>query len=121
MIIVDTSVWIEFFKQSNVNISDLLAGYIEDGEVVALSPVFGELLQGVRNESEEKLILEFWRTLPKLNETELWIEAGKFSNKKKLISKGIGLIDSFILISAKINKLSVWTLDKGLQREFQAL
>jgi len=121
MIIVDTSVWIEFFRQSNTQISDLLTGYLEDSEVVALSPVFGELLQGVKNESEEKLILEFWKALPKVNESDLWIEAGKLSNKKKLMNKGIGLIDSFILASAKANKFSVWTLDKKLQQEYQEL
>lgn len=65
MIIVDTSVWIEFFRQADDKIIDLMSSYIENGEAVALSFVFGELLQGAKNEAEEKLILEFWTSLPK--------------------------------------------------------
>ncbi len=34
MIIVDTSIWIEFFRQSDETISEMLAGYLEDNEVV---------------------------------------------------------------------------------------
>ena len=59
MIIVDTSVWIDFFRMSDKTIVDLMNGYLEDGEVVVISAVFGELLQGAKNENEEKTILEF--------------------------------------------------------------
>ena len=120
MIVVDTSVWIEFFRQSDQNMSDLLTAHLEDNEVIGLSAIFGELLQGVRNETEEKIILEFWRSLPKVDESELWIEAGKLSFKRKLISKGIGLIDSYILATVKMHKFSLWTLDKRLLKEFQS-
>ncbi len=36
MIIVDTSVWIEFLRQSDDKIIDLMSSYIENGEAVAL-------------------------------------------------------------------------------------
>ena len=32
MIVVDTSVWIEFFRQSDQNMSDLLTAHLEDNE-----------------------------------------------------------------------------------------
>jgi predicted nucleic acid-binding protein len=117
MIIVDTSVWIEFLRQSDDTISDLLSSYIENGEAVALSLVFGELLQGAK--TEEKQILEFWNSLPKMNETAVLIEAGKYSYKRKLINKGIGLIDSCLLVACKSNKMSLWTLDKKLLEEYR--
>jgi predicted nucleic acid-binding protein len=121
MIVIDTSVWIEFFRQTVKTTSELVSSYLDDGEVIALSPIFGELLQGSKSDDEEKIILEFWRSLPKINETDLWIEAGRLSNKKKFTSKGIGLIDSFILVAVKFNKLSLWTLDKKLLKEYQDL
>jgi predicted nucleic acid-binding protein len=121
MIIVDTSVWIDFFKQADKTISDLMSGYLEDGEVVALSAVFGELLQGARNESEEKIIIDFWNSLPKVDESDLFIEAGKISYKNKLVSRGIGLIDCYILAAARFNKHSLWTLDKKLLAAYQNL
>jgi len=121
MIIVDTSIWIEFFRQSDETISEMLAGYLEDNEVVGLSVIFGELLQGAKSEAEERLILEFWRGLIKIDESELLIEAGKLAHKRKLPSKGIGLIDSCILQSVKSHKFSLWTLDKKLNKEYQIL
>ncbi|HMR57695.1 MAG TPA: PIN domain-containing protein [Cyclobacteriaceae bacterium] len=119
MIVVDTSVWIEFLRQSDDTIIDLLNAYIENGEAVALSLVFGELLQGAKNEAEEKQIIEFWNSLPKLNENAIMIEAGKLSYKRKLASKGIGLIDSCLLVACKSNKMSLWTLDKKLLEEYR--
>ncbi|MCW5911073.1 MAG: PIN domain-containing protein [Cyclobacteriaceae bacterium] len=119
MIIVDTSVWIEFFRQSDETVNDLLSSYLEDGEVVAVSLVFGELLQGVKNEMEEKQIMELWDSLPKINERNLMIEAGKFSYRRKLPNKGIGLMDSCLLVASKSNKMSLWTLDKRLLEEYR--
>ena len=43
-----------------------------------------------------------------------WIEAGIFSSENKLISKGIGLIDCVILLSARKYKAQIWTLDNKL-------
>jgi predicted nucleic acid-binding protein len=114
MILVDTSVWIDFFRQRDPSIDKMLSGLLEDNEVVALSPIFGELLQGAKNREEEETILEFWEYLPKIEEAELLIEAGKLSREHKLIAMGVGLLDSCILAACKINNLQVWSLDKKL-------
>jgi predicted nucleic acid-binding protein len=121
VILVDTSVWIDFFRMSDKTLVDLMNGYLEDGEVVGVSAVFGELLQGAKNENEEKIILEIWNSLPKVNEADLFIEAGKISYKNRLTSNGIGLIDSYLLAAVKANKFSLWTLDKKLLAAYQKL
>jgi predicted nucleic acid-binding protein len=46
MILVDTSVWIEFLRQNNESIELALVREMENGNVIALSPIFGELLEG---------------------------------------------------------------------------
>jgi predicted nucleic acid-binding protein len=54
MIILDTSVWIEFLKKHEpyfTTISPLL----EQKEILAVECVFGELLQGVKNEEEQNI------------------------------------------------------------------
>jgi predicted nucleic acid-binding protein len=114
MIIVDTSVWIEFLRQKNEVIERHLEKEIEAGSIVALSPVFGELLQGAGSAREEKIILDLWEDLIKINEDQLFILAGKLSNEYKLNSRGVGLIDCSILVAAKINKFEIWSLDKKL-------
>ena len=121
MTLVDTSVWIDFFRQKNRKIDTLLSGLLEDGEVVALSAVFGELLQGAKNESEEQTLLDFWEALPKIEEEGLFIEAGQLSRELKLITKGIGLVDSYILAASKREQLNLWTLDKKLQEVYSRL
>ena len=120
MILVDTSVWIDFFRQSDTKIDELLTSYLEMGEIIAISAVFGELLQGAGGEMEEKMILEFWENLPKVEE-ELFIEAGKLSNQLKLTTRGVGLIDSYILAAVKLNKLTLWTLDKKLVQIYNTI
>lgn len=114
MILADTSIWIEFFRQTNFENSQKFTECIESNSVIAISPVFGELLQGVRNDREEKVILEYWTYLPKIKEENLFVEAGRISNHYKLFNKGVRLIDCYILAAAKINKLELWSLDKKL-------
>jgi predicted nucleic acid-binding protein len=91
---------------------------MEDGQVMALSAVFGELLQGAKNEAEEKLILDFWESLPKMEEDQLFIEAGRLSRDRKLVTKGVALLDTYILAACKRRGLSLWTLDRKLQKAF---
>jgi len=94
---------------------------LENRLCIALGPIFGELLQSARTEEEERVILEFWKNLPKVNEEFLFIEAGKLSNRYKLFSKGMGLIDCYILAAVKTNNLKLWTLDKKLLDAYQTL
>jgi len=121
VIVVDTSIWIDFFRRSNQQVIDKLEILIENNEVVALSCVFGELLQGVKNENEEKTIIDFWHNLLKIDEANLFIEAGKSAYRYKLLNKGIGLIDSYILTAALKYNLSLWTLDKKLNEAHSSL
>ena len=121
MILVDTSVWIDFFRQNNPVVEKVLSPLLEEGEVVALSAVFGELLQGARDEREMKTLLEFWSSLPKIDEAGLFIEAGKLSADHKLFSKGVGLLDGYILAACIKYKLDLWSLDKRLVAVYSGL
>ena len=113
MIVIDTSVWIEFLRQNPLYASkvDVL---LENREVLAVEFIFGELLQGAKNKREKKIITDYWNTLPKCSQENVWIEAGKYSSENKLFSKGIGLIDCAIIISAKKHHAKIWSLDKKL-------
>src|SRR5258706_11469442 len=121
MIVVDTSVWIDFFRGTHQQLNDNLELLIENNEIIALSCVFGELLQGVKNENEEKTILDFWHNLSKIDETNLFIEAGRSSNKYKQLNKGVGLIDSYILTAVLKNNLPLWTCDKKLNEAYSSM
>ena len=113
MIIVDTSIWIEFFR-GNENIFSPLKVELENQNIIGLECVFGELLQGARNKKENSLIIECWNTLTKHDEKGLWLEAGILSAEEKYYSKGIGLIDAFLIAARKRFNATLWSLDKKL-------
>ncbi len=112
-IIADTSIWIEFLK-NNPKFFPKMQTLLEKNHIIAIECIFGELLQGTRSKREREIILSYWDYLPKINETGLWVKAGIYSNKNQLISKGIGLIDGAIIVSAMNNNLLIWTLDKKI-------
>ena len=113
MIILDTSIWIEFFKR-RPNYYEHIRVLLENEKVYALEFIFGELLVGSRNKKESEIILDYWKNLPKFDISNIWIRAGKLSSKDKLYSKGIGIIDCAIIVAAKKSKSKVWSLDKQL-------
>lgn len=113
MIVVDTSIWIEFFKKHSL-IFPQLKVRLDRGEIVAVEPVFGELMQGAKNKRERTIISNYWFHLPKFTMDGIFFKAGEFSGNKRWLDKGVGLIDSAILIYAKERECRVWTLDKKL-------
>ncbi len=108
-IIADTSVWIEFLKNNN-KISETMGGLLEKNCICGAGCIFGELLAGIRSQKEGKIILEYWNCLSKLDESDIWVEAGFYLNEKKLLDRGLGLIDSAIIVLAIKNNCKVWSL-----------
>src|SRR4051812_5621500 len=101
MILMDTSIWIDFLRQRNESLNKKVITQMEEGNIVAFSAVFGELFQGVKNEREENIILEFWNDLPQVDDSLVLIDAGRLSAHQKLFTKGIGLIDCSLLAACK--------------------
>jgi predicted nucleic acid-binding protein len=115
MIILDTSVWIEHLRNNPVFFPEICK-LLENGEILAVECIFGELLQGVKNKSEREIILNFWTYLPKKNYENIIIEAGEYSAKNKLLDHGIGLLDAIILLYGRKSNSKIWTLDKKFLR-----
>lgn len=115
MIIVDTSIWIEFLKQ-NPTVTEEMVRLLENREVTTIEPIFSELIYGVRNESEKNKVVGFWKILPKVVfGNGVLIDAASFANKSGFQNKGIGLIDAVIIKASIDNNYKVWTLDNKLK------
>ena len=110
MIILDTSVWIEYLR-NNKNYFSKTSKLLENGEILAVECVFGELLQGVKNKSEREIIKRFWAHLPKKHYENIILQAGEYSAQEKLFDHGVGLIDAIILIHGIKSNSKIWTLD----------
>ncbi|EMJ87534.1 PIN domain-containing protein [Leptospira meyeri] len=119
MILVDTSVWVEFFRGKEPYFSKL-AGLIESSEIIAHEVVFGELLQGCKNKSEMAFVLDYWESLNNILSNGTFIQAGKLSFENKHLENGIGIIDSILISETKQKKLKLWTLDKKILKVLQA-
>jgi len=113
MILADTTIWIAFLKGSP-DIFPVMKSLLENRKIIAVEWVFGELLQGVKNKREEKIIIEYFENTPNVTEAGMFIEAGKLSYQRKFYSKGVGIIDAALLIAARKSKAKIWTLDKKL-------
>jgi predicted nucleic acid-binding protein len=109
MILVDTSVWIDHFRNGNARLKDLLT----NNEVMIHPFIIGELACGsIRNRRE---ILGLLSKLPFAVVAEHQ-EVLRLIETKKLHGKGIGLIDAHLLASALLTKAELLTLDRPLQK-----
>jgi predicted nucleic acid-binding protein len=114
MILVDTTIWIEFFKSNPVFVSDM-ESLLETKNVITIEPVFAELLYGSRTDNERNIILSYWKVLPRIKFIEgSFIESADFANKRNYQKVGIGLIDSILSKAVTDNKYIIWTLDKKI-------
>ena len=115
MIIVDTSLWMAFFRKEQP-IFDQIRKKLELGEIYVLESVFGELLQGSRNERERKIIKNYWLNLPKVPGENLLFKGGILASEKKLYSRGLGLMDATIMAAAQESESQIWTGNKKLRK-----
>ena len=113
MILPDISVWIEFLRQRQPLAAEF-ERLLSEHRLVAASPVFGEQLQGARDDTERNLILGYWKALPHLPEADLLVKAGHHSGEHRLLQKGVGLIDASLLVLARTHQIPLWTLDRKL-------
>jgi hypothetical protein len=92
----------------------VFADMLENSRVLGIECIFGELLQGAKNKREIQIIGEYWHLVPKFSMEGLFIEAGKQSRLGNWHTRGVGLIDSVILIFARTTGSSIWTIDTKL-------
>lgn len=112
MIVLDTSVWIEYFKR-NPDYKSIIDNLLRKKKIFALDFIFGELLQGSK-EHEVNKISGIWEILPKINIDNIGYFAGRYSIENNLKDKGVGLIDCTIIYATIQSKSLLWTLDKKI-------
>lgn len=107
MVLVDTSVWIDFLRLGNERLKALL----EEGEVVSHPLIIGELHVG--NIAKRARFLSLLNNLPLVTECTHEEVLG-FVEERKINGNGIGYFDAHIVCSSLISKTPLWTFDKKL-------
>jgi len=111
-IIVDTSIWIEYFK-NNKDIAEFIDDGLDRGCVYIVGPIISELLQGVRSDEELNMLSMYIDAVPQFKfETRDWIDVGVISYSLRKKGFTIPLTDIMIAVIAKNNGAAVYTLDK---------
>ena len=111
-IIVDTSIWIEYFNRKT-NIVNFIEERIMEDCLFMTGPIVSELLQGVKTEQEYEKLKNSIDAIPYLETTlEDWKEAGNISNKLRKKGITIPLTDIIISAVAISNNAKVYSLDK---------
>jgi predicted nucleic acid-binding protein len=109
MVLVDTSIWIDHFRNDNNMLKELL----NNNEVLIHPFILGELACGsMRNRVE---ILNLLKELPLAVVADNQ-EVLKLIENKKLYGKGIGFIDAHLIASALLTKVRLLTMHKPLEK-----
>lgn len=108
MILVDSSIWIDYLRSGDI----ILARLLEESSVLTHPFILGELALG--NLRQRGQILDDLMALPEiLPATD--DEVMHFINTNRLYGKGIGYIDAHLLASVRLAPGSrIWTRDKRL-------
>lgn len=120
-VLVDTSVWIDFFRKKEPFYSSVQE-LIDDDRIVCVDMVFAELLQGAKSMKEFNIIKEFIYVFDFLSESEkVWELAGTTSFKLQRKGKSVGLSDCYIAAFARVHSVKLFTKDKHLKTIQQEL
>jgi predicted nucleic acid-binding protein len=114
--LVDTSVWVEFFRGKKIIIKKRLEKLLDENRAVVSGIILAELMTGISNEKDQQFLEECFLGLPYLETTrEIFAMTGKMG--AALRKKGITLPLSDLLIAAlaKTHALTVLTLDNHFQ------
>jgi predicted nucleic acid-binding protein len=114
MVLVDTSVWVSHFRETNDNLAELL----NNGEVVCHPFIIGELACG--NLKNRTSVISLLEALPMAFVVE-HEEVLAFIEGHNVMGKGLGYIDVHLLAAALLTGISLWTLDKKLDNVAEEL
>lgn len=111
-IMVDTSVWIEYFK-NNVQIANFIERNLLEDNVSLVGIIISELVQGIKNEKEREIIRINLSAVNYIDmKFEDWINVGELSNKLRKSGLVIPLSDIVIAAAAIKNDLLLVARDK---------
>ena len=112
-ILIDTSVWINYFKDGDRKFAEKVDEVLSFSDVYVPKVVLAELIQGAKSEREISVIEEFIGAFKIIDQTEdTWLKAGRlsFSMKKKGIT--VNIVDCYIAVIANENNCMIFSLDE---------
>ena len=111
-VLVDTSVWIQFFRRKDSSISSRLRHYLELNQVCCTGPVVIELYQGAKTVGEIDIINQLLETVHYIDITRThYNHAAKISYEAARKGQVFSVVDLILAIVAHDEQLKLFTLD----------
>jgi len=112
-ILIDTSVWINFFRDKTPTFSQKVDEFLSKNEIYVPKIVVAELIQGSKSDREVMAVKEFLEAFHIIDQKEdTWIKAGELSYRLKRKGKRVNLADCYISIIAEEYGCQIFTLDE---------
>jgi predicted nucleic acid-binding protein len=112
-VLVDTSVWIEYFRNPESEAAATLDGILDDFEICVPKIVLAELMQGAKSTKELAVIGDFLNAFHIVDQSpETWLEAGRLAYDLKKKGKTIHVLDCYLAVMAKEHSCAVFTLNR---------
>jgi len=115
-ILIDTSIWVEFFRKRDSAVSTKLREYLKLNKVCYTGPIFVELYQGAKTYREIEVLDQLFNTIHYVDITRNhYHHAGLVSQKAAREGKVFSTIDVILAVLAHDEGLSFFSLDHHFQ------
>jgi tRNA(fMet)-specific endonuclease VapC len=116
-IIVDTSVWVEFFRNEISPVSSHLKSLLRSGQVAMTGMILAEILQGIKSGNEVLLVKNSLETLPFIEiNKKIWQQSGEISAALRRKGITIPLSDIIIACAASAESFELYTIDPHFEK-----
>ncbi len=112
-ILVDTSVWIDYFKGNDVHFQSKVDEALTNCHIYVPKVVLAELIQGAKSEKEIMVIEDFIDAFHIIDQKDdTWLKAGRLSFNMKRKGVTVSIIDCYIAAIADENGCIIFSLDE---------
>lgn len=121
-VLIDTSVWIEYFRDKSTNLSKKVDEILSKQEVYVPKIVIAELIQGSKSDREISIIEQFVDAFNIIDQKEdTWIRAGKLSFSLRKKGRTVNLTDCYVAVIAQEYDCQIFSLDEHFKDVQKAL
>lgn len=121
-VLIDTSVWIKYFRDKSTNLSKKVDEIFPKQEVYVPKIVIADLIQGSKSDREISIIEQFVDAFNIIDQKEdTWIRAGKLSFSLRKKGRTVNLTDCYIAAIAEENDCQIFSLDEHFKDIQKAL
>lgn len=112
-VLIDTSVWIQFFNKKGSPVSEKVREYLRRNVACYTGPIVVELLQGAKTVKEIKVIEELFNamTYVEINRPH-YVQAGFVCQKAARDGRTFSVVDTVLAVLANSENLTLFSLDK---------